>query len=137
MPFSTPFTLSASFLFVKKVLSHQKCTFTTYILHDTTNHYIFQNKHWRHCNPGHRAMGRVVFLPRPEIIYINTPFSLPRPEVIYIWAWLISAPNGVSDDKQCSNRNKFSIIMTGFAYSLNCDFEQSNLATFVYQNGDF
>ena len=37
-----------------------------------------------------------VFMPRPEIIYINTPFSLPRPEVIYIWAWLISAPNGVS-----------------------------------------
>ena len=33
--------------------------------------------------------------------------------------------------------NKFSIIMTGFAYSLNCEFEQSNLATFVYQNGDF
>ena len=27
--------------------------------------------------------------------------------------------------------------MTGFAYSLNCDFEQSNLATFDYQNGDF
>ena len=59
--------------------------------------YYLGSIHWRHCNPGHRAMGRVVFLPRPEIIYINTPFSLPRPEVIYIWAWLISAPNGVSD----------------------------------------
>ena len=34
-------------------------------------------------------------------------------------------------DKQCSTGNKFSIIMTGFAYSLNCDFEQTNLATFV------
>ena len=44
-------------------------------------------------------MGQVVFLPRPEIIYINTPFSLPRPKVIYIWAWLISAPNGVSGYK--------------------------------------
>ena len=53
--------------------------------------------HWRHSNLGQRAMGQVVFLPRPEIIYINTPFSLPRPEVIYIWAWLISAPNGVSE----------------------------------------
>ena len=53
--------------------------------------------HWRHSNLGHRAMGQVVFLPRPEIIYINTPFSLPRPEVIYIWAWLISAPIGVSE----------------------------------------
>ena len=27
----------------------------------------------------------VVFLPRPEIAYINTPFSLPHPEVIYIY----------------------------------------------------
>ena len=45
--------------------------------------------HWRHCNPGHRDMGRVVFLPRPEIIYINTPFSLPRPEVIYIYMGLV------------------------------------------------
>ena len=58
---------------------------------------IIENTHWHHSNLGrHRAMGQVVSLPRPEIIYINTPFSLPRPEVIYIWAWLISAPNGVS-----------------------------------------
>ena len=60
--------------------------------------YFYTYMHWRHCNPGHRAMGRVGFLPRPEITYISTPFSLPRPEVIYIWAWLISAPNGVSVD---------------------------------------
>ena len=26
-----------------------------------------------------------VFMPRPEIICINTPFSLPCPEVIYIY----------------------------------------------------
>ena len=68
------------------------CIVKTIIQKKMSQHY----DHWRHCNPGHRAMGRVVFLPRPEIIYINTPFSLPRPEVIYIWAWLISAPNGVS-----------------------------------------
>ena len=80
------------------------------------------NKHWRHCNPGHRAMGRVVFLPRPEIIYINTPFSLPRPEVIYIWAWLISAPNGVSVNKQFQNSVTTSLTKLTFItyYILSC-----------------
>ena len=39
-----------------------------------------------------------VFMPRPEIICINTPFSLPGPEVIYIHVyWLILALIGVSD----------------------------------------
>ena len=33
-----------------------------------------------------RAHALVVFLPHPETIYINTPFSLPRPEVTYIHA---------------------------------------------------
>ena len=28
---------------------------------------LYKYVHRRHCNPGHRAMGRVVFLPRPEI----------------------------------------------------------------------
>ena len=56
-----------------------------------------ENKHWRHSNLGHRAMGQVVFLPRPEIIYINTPFSLPRPEVIYIHALVDFSP----DWRQC------------------------------------
>ena len=47
-----------------------------------------------------RAHALVVFLPHPEIIYINTPYSLPRPEVIYIYIyvhWLISAKIGVSE----------------------------------------
>ena len=50
--------------------------FEFYILKSTVWHF-----HRRHSNLGHRAMAQVVFLPRPEIIYINTPFSLPRPEV--------------------------------------------------------
>ena len=48
---------------------------------------IIEYTHWRHSNLGHRAMGQVVFLPRPEIIKINTPFSLPRPEVDFSPDW--------------------------------------------------
>ena len=44
-----------------------------------------------------RAHALVVFLPHPEIIYINTPFSLPRPEVIYIHALVDFSP----DWRQC------------------------------------
>ena len=53
----------------------------------TTRWYVYL--HGRHSNLGHQAMGQVVFLPRPEIIYINTPFSLPRPEVIYMYMGLV------------------------------------------------
>ena len=55
------------------------------------------NIHRRHSNLGHRAMAQIVFLPRPEIIYIITPFSLLRPEVTYICALVDFSP----DWRQC------------------------------------
>ena len=59
-----------------------------------TKHYC----HRRHCNLGHRAKGRVVFLPRPDIynemILLNRIFmSAPK------WDGLILARNGALEDK--------------------------------------
>ena len=58
---------------------------------------LFCYYHWRHCNPGHRAMVRVVFLPPPQnYIHKYTIFSAP-PEVIYIRALVDFSP----DWRQC------------------------------------
>ena len=56
-------------------------------------YYLFMYSLAPFTNVHTSARALPVFMPRPEIICINTPFSLPFPEVIYICVLVDFSPD--------------------------------------------